>query len=246
MEQQVSLLAALGAGILSFISPCVLPLVPGYLSFISGVSIDDMMAADSGAARPGKDARLRVFLASLAFVLGFSLVFITLGASATALGKIVFSRLTLLGQIAGVVLIVFGLHTMGVFKIRWLYQEKRVQTDKKPAGAFGALLVGIAFAFGWTPCIGPILAAILAVAGSQETVGRGIQLLAVYSAGLGIPFLLASLAVTQFFSAFAKIRRYYKAIEVTAGLLMVVIGGLIFTNKFTIIAQWLTPYLPVY
>jgi len=238
--ENVSIATAFIAGVLSFISPCVLPLVPGYLSFISGLSLEEMR----GTGDAGRSRR-HVFVASLAFVLGFSVVFVSLGASASVVGQFLMSRLNVIGKIAGVVLVLFGLHTMGLLQIRWLYQEKRVQTDTKPAGPFGAFLVGLAFAFGWTPCIGPILAAILAVAAAQNTIGQGVLLLAVYSAGLGIPFLLTSLAVNQFFAAFAKIRRYYKGIEVTAGALMIVVGVLIFTNRFTLIAQWLTPYLPV-
>ena len=243
--ENVSLFAAFFAGVLSFISPCVLPLVPGYLSFISGVSLDTMRGTGDQAI-PKAATRQRVFVASLAFVLGFSMVFIVLGASASAIGQFVFARLTLLGKIAGIVLIVFGLHTMGLLRITALYREKRVQTNRKPASPLGAMLIGVAFAFGWTPCIGPILAAILTVAAAQDTVGEGVKLLSVYSLGLGIPFLLASLAVDHFFTAFAKIRRYYHAIEVTAGLMMVTIGVLIFTNRFTILAQYLTPYLPTF
>jgi len=238
--ESVSLATAFIAGVLSFISPCVLPLVPGYLSFISGLSLEEMRGTGDR-----RRSRRHVFVASLAFVLGFSVVFIALGASASAVGQFLMSRLSLIGKIAGAVLVLFGLHTMGLLQIRWLYQEKRVQTARKPAGPLGAFLVGLAFAFGWTPCIGPILAAILAVAAAQDTIAQGVLLLAVYSAGLGIPFLLTSLAVNRFFAAFAKVRRYYKAIEVTAGALMVAVGVLIFTNRFTLIAQWLTPYLPV-
>ena len=169
--------------------------------------------------------RRRVILTSLCFILGFSLVFVTLGATASALGQFVMERLRILGKIAGVVIIIFGLHTMGVLRIGWLYSEKRVQVARKPAGPIGAILVGIAFAFGWTPCIGPILAGILAIAAAQETIGQGVQLLAVYSAGLGIPFLITGLAINSFFTAFAKIRRYYHAIELVSGGLLVAIGA---------------------
>jgi cytochrome c-type biogenesis protein len=241
----VSLVAAFVGGILSFISPCVLPLVPGYLSFVSGVSLEQMRGGDSAGA-PNASGRGRVFLSSLAFVLGFSLVFVALGASATAIGQLVSGQLRLLGKIAGVVIIVFGLHTMGLLRIGWLYRDTRLQTQAKPAGPLGAMLVGIAFAFGWTPCIGPILAGILAIAGAQETVGQGVTLLAVYSIGLGVPFLITALAVNRFFSAFARIRRYYHAVEIVSGVLLVAIGVLIFTNRFTLIAQWLTPYLPTF
>jgi cytochrome c-type biogenesis protein len=254
MEENVTLLAAFGAGLLSFISPCVLPLIPGYLSYVSGLSLEELR----GGAAPGAGAgvavvtatpaatRRRVVMASLAFILGFSIVFVSLGASASAIGQFLMTRLTLLNRIAGAIIIIFGLHTMGVLRIEWLYQEKRVQTSKRPAGPFGAMLVGIAFAFGWTPCIGPILAGILAVAAGQETVGDGIRLLSAYSLGLGVPFLATALAIDRFFAAFAKIRRYYHVIEIVSGALLIAIGVLIFTNRFTILAQWLTPYLPVY
>jgi cytochrome c-type biogenesis protein len=245
----VSLIAAFVAGVLSFISPCVLPLVPGYLSFISGVSLDSMRTAPAGVAVPAAAspaAGRQVFFASLAFVLGFSVVFISLGAAASTLGGLLMERLTLLGKIAGVLLIIFGLHTMGLLKISWLYKEKRIQTSTKPAGLAGAFVVGLAFAFGWTPCIGPILGTILALAADEGTLQRGVVLLGVYSLGLGVPFLLTSLMVNQFFKAFAKIRRHYRMIEVTAGVLMVTVGVLIFTNRFTVITQYLTPYLPTF
>jgi cytochrome c-type biogenesis protein len=242
----VSLIAAFGAGVLSFISPCVLPLVPGYLSFISGVSLDQMRTAPAGSAPVPGIAGGQVFLASLAFVCGFSVVFIALGATASTIGTALLERLSLLGKIAGILLILFGLHTMGLLKIRWLYAEKRFQSSSKPAGLFGAFVVGLAFAFGWTPCIGPILATILALAADEGTLQRGILLLAVYSLGLGIPFLATSLAVNKFFAAFARIRPHYKLIETTAGLLMVIVGVLIFTNRFTIIVQALEPYLPTF
>jgi len=240
---EVSLVAAFIAGLLSFISPCVLPLVPGYLSFISGVTLDELR---SGSANVDDAARRQVFFASLAFVLGFSLVFVSLGASASAVGQFLMERLSVLGKIAGFVIVLFGLHTMGLLKIPWMYREKRIQTRTKPTTALGAMLVGVAFAFGWTPCIGPILAAILAVAAAQDTVAEGVKLLGVYSLGLGVPFLATSLAVNQFFTAFSRIRRYYHGIEMTSGALMIAIGLLIFTNRFTVIAQYLTPYLPTF
>jgi len=250
MAENVTILAAFVAGVLSFISPCVLPLIPGYLSFISGATLDEMQGrptqgAGVGVAAP-PSARRRVVVTSLFFILGFSLVFVALGATASALGQFLMERLRLLGKIAGIVLIVFGLHTMGVLRIGWLYSERRVQVDRKPAGPLGAMLVGIAFAFGWTPCIGPILAGILAVAGAQETIGQGVQLLAAYSAGLGIPFLMTALAIDRFFVAFAKIRRHYRMIEFVSGGLLVAIGLLIFTDRFTVIARVLTPYLPTF
>ena len=255
--ENVSLFGAFIAGVLSFISPCVLPLIPGYLSFISGVSLEEMrgmqpMAAGAGggtvAVSTGVSAaaKRQVIITSLFFILGFSLVFVSLGASATFLGQFLMERLTIFGKIAGVLLIIFGLHTIGVFKIPFLLNEARVQANTKPASMIGAVVVGISFAFGWTPCIGPILSAILLVAAQQESVNQGIVLLSIYSLGLAIPFLLTAMAINQFFSAFKKIRRHYHTIEIVSGLLMIVIGVLIFTNRFTIIAQWLTPYLPTY
>jgi cytochrome c-type biogenesis protein len=254
--ESVSLFAAFVAGVLSFISPCVLPLIPGYLSFISGVSLDEMRGGRAVGAVAGggtlvataavPTVQRRVIATSIFFILGFSLVFVALGASATFLGQYLVQRLTLLGKVAGVIIIIFGLHTMGVLKIGWLYQEKRFQQSSRPVGLFGAMLVGIAFAFGWTPCIGPILAAILTVAAAQESVGEGIRLLGVYSAGLAIPFLLTAVAINSFFAAFAKIRRHYHTIEIISGALMVIIGVLIFTNQFTVIARFLEPYFPVF
>lgn len=246
--ENVSLFAAFFAGVLSFISPCVLPLIPGYLSYVSGVSLDEMRGGGTAAVAVAADpnTRRRVIVTSLFFCLGFSLVFVSLGASATFLGQYLMERLTLLGKIAGVIIIFFGLHTMGVLRIGWLYQEKRFQTSAKPVGLMGAMLVGIAFAFGWTPCIGPILAGILAIAATEDRVSDGIRLLSVYSAGLAVPFLLTAMAINRFFTAFAKIRKHYHTIEVVSGMLLVVIGVLMFTNRFTVIAQYLTPYLPVF
>jgi cytochrome c-type biogenesis protein len=253
MEENVTLLAAFGAGLLSFISPCVLPLIPGYLSYISGMSLDEMRGTGAShsttaavAVAAPAEARRRVVTSSLAFILGFSIVFVSLGASASVIGQFMMARLDVLGKIAGAIIIVFGLHTMGILRIEWLYQEKRVQTNKRPAGFLGATLVGIAFAFGWTPCIGPILAGILAIAATQDTVGSGVRLLSAYSLGLAVPFFATALAINRFFAAFAKIRRHYHKIELASGALLIVIGALIFTNRFTILAQWLTPYLPVY
>ena len=239
MSENVTLLAAFVAGFLSFISPCVLPLIPGYISFVSGASLEDMRAGHGAARR-------QILASSVAFVVGFSLVFVALGASATAIGRFIFDKLPILTKIAGILIIIFGLHMMGVFRLGFLDAEKRAQTQRKPAGPVGALLVGVAFAFGWTPCIGPILAGILVVAGSKETIGEGVLLLAVYSLGLGVPFLLTSLAIDRFFSVAAAIRRHYHAIELSSGGLLVAIGLLIFTGQLTVIVRYLQPYLPVF
>lgn len=239
----ISFLAAFGAGILSFISPCVLPLVPGYISFVSGVSFDQMQAADA-ASRAA--TRRQMLITSLAFVLGFSVVFICLGASATAIGHLLRHQKTILERIAGAVIIIFGLHLAGIFRIKWLDKDTRVQTSGRPASPIGAFLVGLAFAFGWTPCIGPILGGILAIAGSKNSVGEGVGLLAVYSAGLGIPFLVTSLAIDRFFVASKRIRKYYKPIEIASGALLVVLGVLIFTNRFTILSNYFSKFLPTF
>ena len=241
MSNNVTLIAAFAAGFLSFISPCVLPLIPGYVSFVSGVSLEDMRGEAAVSS-----ARRHVVITSLFFVLGFSLVFIALGATASVVGRFLFEKQPILAKIAGVLLVIFGLHTMGVFRIPFLDTEKRMHSDRKPAGALGAILVGIAFAFGWSPCIGPILGGILALAASKDTVWEGVELLAVYSVGLGIPFLLTSIAINQFFAVTKRIRKHYHAIEMVSGGLLVAIGVLIFTNQFTIIVRYLQPYLPSY
>jgi cytochrome c-type biogenesis protein len=242
MTDQVTYFAALVAGFLSFISPCVLPLIPGYISFVSGASLEEIRG---GTASPAT-SRYKVLVTSVAFVVGFSLVFIALGASATAVGKFVMRNLPILGRIAGAVIIVFGLHTMGVFRLQFLEMEKRAHAQTKPAGLLGAMFVGVAFAFGWTPCIGPILAAILTVAGSRESVREGVLLLAIYSLGLAIPFLLTSLAIDRFFAVTSRIRKHYHTIEVVSGGLLVAIGLLIFTGQLTIITTFLQPYLPTF
>jgi len=240
MGDNVTLFAAFGAGFLSFVSPCVLPLIPGYLSFVSGVSLEEMRGEAAIAARR------QVLLTSLAFVLGFSLVFIALGATASVLGRFLFSYNKIIGKVAGVLVIVFGLHTMGVFRIPFLETEKRMRASSKPKSLLGALVVGMAFGFGWTPCIGPILSGILLLAGTKDTVSEGVLMLAVYSLGLGVPFILTALAINKFFAATGKIRRYYHTIEVASGCLLVIIGVLLFTDRMTIIVRYLTPYLPTF
>ena len=235
----VSLVAAFGAGFLSFISPCVLPLIPGYISYVSGMSLEDMRTADA-------DARRRLLTSTLLFILGFSLIFMAMGASASVIGAFLHDNLRIVQRIAGVILVILGLHLAGLFRIGFLNRDTRIQTSRRPASALGALVVGMAFGFGWTPCIGPILGGILAIAGSKNTVGEGVLLLAVYSAGLGIPFLLTSLAIDRFFTASAKVRRYYRAIEILSGILLVLLGVLMITGRFTIIIRWLTPYLPTF
>jgi cytochrome c-type biogenesis protein len=230
----LNLLTAAFAGLVSFLSPCVLPLIPGYISFISGVSLESLQ---QGAGAP---VLRRTFLSSVWFVLGFSAVFIALGASASALGQIFLQRLVLLRGIAGVIIIVLGLHLIGMIRLPFLQYEKKMEVKKRPLTAIGAFLVGAAFAFGWTPCIGPILAAILALASTQESITQGMTLLAFYSLGLGIPFLLTSLGVQSFFRIFTRFRRYLRGVEVISGILLVAIGILILTDRLTALAQYLT------
>ncbi len=237
--ENVGILTAFVFGVLSFISPCVLPIVPGYLSFISGVSFEEMQNSES---RP--KIRKRIAITSIFFIAGFSLVFIGLGASATAVGQFLREQLNLISKIAGAIIIIFGLHMIGVFKIPFLNYEKRIHSEGKPLGLFGAFVVGLAFAFGWTPCIGPILAAILAIASQQETVGQGIILLASYSLGLGIPFFVTGLSITVFYNVFNKLKKHLHKVEVVGGVLLVIVGILIMTNYLTIISGYLSRWFP--
>jgi cytochrome c-type biogenesis protein len=241
--ENVSFFTAFLAGMISFVSPCVLPIVPGYLSFISGVSMQDLKAESDGERR--RRLVRQVAARSVLFVLGFSLVFVAMGASATLVGEwLAGNRRTLL-RIAGVVIVVFGLHTMGLTPIKWLNYEKRFHAQSKPLGLFGAFLVGLAFAFGWSPCIGPILAGVLALAAAQETVGQGILLLGVYSAGLGIPFIGSGLAINRFLGVFSRIKRHMKAVEVLAGALLIAVGLLVMTDKLQALSRYFAPFLPV-
>jgi cytochrome c-type biogenesis protein len=242
MSEEITLIAAFVAGFLSFISPCVLPLIPGYVSFVSGVSLEEMRA---GATAPAASRR-RVLISSIFFVIGFSIVFILLGATATVVGKFLLTRLPILEKVAGTLLIILGLHMMGVFRIPFLESDTRVHVNRKPAGPIGALFVGLAFAFGWTPCIGPILTPIMTLAATRDTVWEGVRLLTVYSMGLGVPFLLTAVAINHFLAASARIRRHYRAIELTSGALIIGVGLLLYTGQLTVIVRFLTPYLPTF
>ena len=237
--EQVNFLTAFLFGLLSFVSPCVLPIVPGYLSFISGLSFDEMMNE-----RSAKEVRKKLLLNSLMFVFGFSTVFIVLGASASVVGKFLQSNLDIISKIAGGIIIVFGLHMIGIFKIKFLQYEKRFQSNAKPLGLLGTFLVGLAFAFGWTPCIGPILASILAIAAQQDSVGKGILLLTFYSAGLGIPFLLTGLSISAFYKVFNKFKHHLHKVEIVGGVMLVIFGVLIMTNSLTIISALLSEWFP--
>jgi cytochrome c-type biogenesis protein len=239
LNETVSLFTAFVAGILSFVSPCVLPIVPGYLSFISGVNVSELK---DGRAAPGL-AR-RVGLTALFFVLGFSTVFVSLGAAASYVGYYLQQYKRTLGVVGGVIIILLGLHTAGILPIKWLLYEKRADVKSKPLGLVGAYVVGLAFAFGWTPCIGPILGAILLYASQQETVSQGVVLLSAYSAGLGIPFLIAAFAINWFFGAFSQLKRQMGLIEKIAGGLLIGVGLLLVTDRLSVLAQWFSKVFP--
>lgn len=232
MGQELSLGLVFSAGLLSFLSPCVLPLIPGYIAFVSGTSVDALASHDRGGRQLAQ-----AMLSSLFFVLGFSAVFIVLGASATWLGGILVQRLPLLTDIAGGVIIAFGLHQLGVFKLGFLQGVKQVDLPAEKLGAFKAPLLGAAFAFGWTPCIGPILAAVLTYAATLETVNKGVLLLAVYAAGLGIPFLLTTMAMGLFFKLFSRVKHYMGLVEKISGGILVILGLLMITGKLTLIVS---------
>ncbi|HWR35777.1 MAG TPA: cytochrome c biogenesis protein CcdA [Clostridia bacterium] len=225
-------IAAFLAGVLSFLSPCVLPLVPGYVSLISGASVETLQAADRKLMRS-------VMLNSLMFILGFSIVFILLGAVATTLGQVTRQYHSVLAKIAGIIIIVFGLHLTGLFKINALYSDKRMHGVKGGSTPLGSFLVGFAFAFGWTPCIGPILAGILILAGSQDTVAKGILLLGIYSLGLAVPFLITSLGVQRFLGFYSRFRRHLHTVEVISGVLLIVFGTLIALGQFSRLSGYL-------
>src|ERR1043166_7793411 len=213
-------LAAFVAGLISFLSPCVLPLVPGYVSLISGAGAEELKTQDNQLFR-------RVMLNSALFILGFSIVFITLGALSTGIGQLTARYKSTLARVAGVVIILFGLHLTGLFKIKALYADKRLHNVKGGSTPWGAFVVGFAFAFGWTPCVGPILGAILGLAAAQNSVTEGILLLTVYSLGLAVPFLLAALGIERFMKFYGGFRRHMHAVEVASGGLLMALGGLL-------------------
>ncbi len=239
---QISYAASLGAGFLSFASPCVLPLVPAYLSFLGGASLDQLTAegpVDRVVTR-------RVFVSAFAFVLGFGTVFVTMGATATVLSGLIAQYMDVLSKIAGVVIVVFGLHFMGVFRIGFLNFEKRFHIENKPSGLIGSYLLGLAFAFGWTPCVGPILTTVLMVAAAGDSVWYGTSLLGAYAAGIGAPFLIAALAVKPFMKFMGRMRKHMRKVELTIGTLLVATGVAIFTGLIADAAFWLLEIFPFF
>ncbi len=245
MAGEITYIAAAGAGVVSFLSPCVLPLVPAYLSFVAGTTVEH---DGQGGAALGSGTR-SVLPAALAFVLGFSLVFVMLGATASAISGLLFDHFTLIARVAGVVVILFGLHYLGLFRrlgiLSFLDRDVRVHAAPALGGIGGAFLVGIAFAFGWTPCIGPILATILTFAASSDSLLYGASLLAVYSLGLGVPFILAALALRQFLAFSRKFRPYLRRVEQGAGVVLVLTGVLMVTDRFSAFGYYLLEAFPI-
>lgn len=231
----IGILIALTAGVLSFLSPCVLPLVPSYLTFVTGMSLEDL--------QEGVD-RKATMMHSILFVVGFSAIFILLGASASFLGQFFRQYEVWIARIGGLIIVVLGLHLAGAFRLLPLMREKRLHLNDKPAGYLGTLGVGMAFGAGWTPCIGPVLGAILTYGFSQETMWAGVGLLSVYSLGLAIPFLISALALDWFLQAFGRFRRYMPAVEKASGILLVFLGILLMTGTFTVLSGWLTRFTP--
>jgi cytochrome c-type biogenesis protein len=238
MHSDVTILAALIAGLVSFLSPCVLPLVPPYLVYLTGTSLERFAERETEPL-----VRRETVAAALLFVAGFSTVFVTLGASASVIGAVIRAWSGPLAIIAGVVIIVMGLHFLGLTPIAWLHRQKRLEVAK-PVGLWGAYVIGLAFAFGWTPCIGPILAAILAVAASEQTVAKGAGLLAVYSAGLGIPFVVAAFAVEPFAAFLARFKHYLHRVEQAMGALLVFTGIAFLTGSLNELSVWLLELFP--
>ena len=236
---QVSLIGAFLAGVVSFISPCVLPLVPSYVTFITGVSFDELTAERSSAR-----VRRLTMIHSLAFIVGFSLVFVSLGATATVAGQFLRQHQETVRRVGGVMIIFFGIYLTGILPIPALSRERKKQLTTKPLGILGSVLVGITFAAGWTPCIGPILASILVYASTAKTVGTGIVLLSVYSLGLAVPFFLSSLALNSFLAASKKIRGSLRAIEIASGVVLILFGLLLVSNLFPSFVSFFSRFLP--
>ncbi len=219
------------AGLVSFLSPCVLPLVPGYVSLISGVGIEELKTQEAALLR-------KVMLNSMAFVLGFSIVFVTLGALSTEVGQLAAQYKTTLSRVAGVLVIVFGLHLTGILRIKALYADKRLHGVKGGSTPWGAFVIGFAFAFGWTPCVGPILSGILLLAARENSVSKGILLLTVYSLGLAVPFLLTALGIERFMKFYTGFRRHMHVIEVASGALLILLGVLLVFGKFSLLSHY--------
>ncbi|MEZ5796456.1 MAG: cytochrome c biogenesis protein CcdA [Paracoccaceae bacterium] len=224
-------LLALAGGLLSFLSPCVLPVVPPYLAYMSGISMTEMTSA--------ADARRKVILPAIFFVMGLSTIFLLLGFAASALGTFFLTNQEIFNRIAGTIVIVFGLHFLGVFRIPFLMREARIDAGDQGGSAFGAFILGLAFAAGWTPCNGPILSGILTMAAREADLTRGLYLMAIYSIGLGLPFLLSAVFISQSLGVMRRLRPHMRKIEVAMGLLLIVVGVLLFTSSFSMVSGWM-------
>ncbi|MDD2320013.1 MAG: cytochrome c biogenesis protein CcdA [Geobacteraceae bacterium] len=231
----ISIIGAFVAGLLSFLSPCVLPLIPSYVTYITGLSF-----ADLKEEHPNHLVRKKTIIHSLLFIAGFTFVFIALGASATYIGSFLQERMDLIRKIGGVLIVLFGIHVSGLVHLGVLLGEKRIIIHRKPAGYAGSVLVGIAFAAGWTPCIGPILASILMIAATEEKIYQGMILLFSYSLGLGTPFFISSLALHKFLVLFNRFKKMIRIFEIVTGLFLILVGVLVFTNSLTFISQYIT------
>jgi cytochrome c-type biogenesis protein len=237
MDGSVSFMMAFVAGVLSFLSPCVLPLVPSYLGFITGMTLDDLSA---GAHRRG------AMLHALLFVLGFSIIFLLLGASATYLGRILFHYQDWIARVGGVLIVIFGLHLLGVLRLNMLLRERRFQLNTRPAGYLGAVGAGLVFGAGWTPCIGPVLGAVLTYASARATMSGGILLLGSYALGMAIPFLLAAFATGSFLDTSKRLRRLLPALERVSGGILLVAGLLLASGSFPILAGYFARLTPAF
>ncbi len=242
MGFDISFWSAFFAGLVSFISPCILPIVPPYLCYLAGISLDELTESRENT----KAAAGRVFIAALAFVFGFATVFISLGATASFVGKAITQYLDTLSILAGVVILIMGLHFLGLFKISMLYREARVQVKSKPAGLAGSYLMGLAFAFGWTPCVGPVLAAILFVAGAEDSAMRGATLLFSYSMGIGLPFLAAALFAGPFMNFMARFKKHLGKVEKFMGAMLVITGIMFMTGQVSRVSAWMLETFPVF
>ncbi|HET6465999.1 MAG TPA: cytochrome c biogenesis protein CcdA [Nitrospiria bacterium] len=235
--QTVSYIFAFTAGFLSFVSPCVLPLVPAYISYITGLSLEEL--TNTGGS---KQVRWVTLTNSLLFILGFSIVFIAFGASATAIGQILLLYQNVIRKVGGLLIILFGLYLIGAVKIPFLMTYKQYRFQSRPAGAIGSVLIGITFAAAWTPCVGPILGSVYMLASTSQSVADGVRLLAVYSIGLGLPLLITAMSVNSFLSSYRKMKDYMWIVSLASGLFLILIGVLVFTNSLRILNAWLTQY----
>lgn len=227
--KDISLVLAFSAGLLSFLSPCVLPMIPAYISYLTGTSIKEIQE---------EKPKLLILYKAIGFIIGFSIIFLLMGVSVTSIAKVLFMHKELFRKTGGIMIIIFGIHTMGIIKLGFLYREKRFLKADKINGTFSSILLGIAFAAGWTPCIGPILSSILIYASNTESIGKGTLLLGIYSLGMAVPFLFTALAIDSFTKYLRKITKYLPVISILSGTLLIIMGILIYTNKLAILSQY--------